>query len=143
MLDKQMEPITAPGSLESLSLFRHYVQNAAKAIELDQRKAYRLCLAVDEIVTNIIVHGYEEAGLEGDISLSVRVDNTALTVTIEDRAVPFDPRQHASPNNLNLPLEERERGGLGVYIALNSVDEFSYEYVDNKNRNTLRMFRSS
>lgn len=138
-----MEPITAPGKLESLALFRHYVKNAAQAIALDKRKTYRLSLAVDEVVTNIIVHGYEESGLEGDITLSVRVDDAALTVTIEDSAVPFDPRQHASPKDLNLPLEERERGGLGVYIALNGVDQFSYEYVDNKNRNTFRMFRSS
>ena len=56
-----------PGTLDSLAPVRAYVVEAARAAGLDSRRIYNLCLAVDEIATNIVLHGYEEVGLKGDI----------------------------------------------------------------------------
>lgn len=53
---------------------------------LDQKAAYRLRLAVDEIATNIIVHGYEEAGIDDDVTLITAMNDQTLTITIKDEA---------------------------------------------------------
>ncbi len=85
-----MEPLKVPGSLDYLQKIRQYVASAAQESGVEKR-AYKLCLAVDEIATNIITHGYKENGLEGNISVKTEIDEKSLTVYIEDTAKPYDP----------------------------------------------------
>ena len=67
-VSSRMNAVTFPGTLDALSSIRQYVKTAAEAAGLDHSAAYNLILAVDEIATNVIEHGYREAGLKGDIS---------------------------------------------------------------------------
>jgi|SRR5579875_2184747 len=137
-----MEPLKVPASLESLGAVGRYVMSGATLAEIDRKRAYQLRLAVDEIVTNIIIHGYEEAGLQGDVELRMSVDDTSLRLVIEDTAIAFDPREVPEPAGLDDPLEDRAIGGLGVYLALRGADEFQYERVDNSNRNIFIVHRA-
>lgn len=130
-----MKPLIVPGRLASLSLIRNYARAAAAEAGLDKKRTYRLELAVDEIATNIVNHGYQEAGLTGDVVARATIDAAALTIALEDTAVPFDPRRLTRPEQIDLPLAERPIGGLGVFLAIENVDEFRYEYVDGHNRN--------
>lgn len=136
-----MEILTVPSSLDSLAPIRQYVTEAAKMAGLDRKASYRLLLAVDEIATNIISYGYLRAGKTGDVLVRAEVDEDRLTITLEDEAIPFDPRSLKSPDHIDLPLEERPIGGLGVFLALEGVDEFRYEYTENRNRNVMIMRR--
>ena len=137
-----MKPVTVPATLDSLGAIAEYVLAAAASAGLDKRAAYKLRLAVDEIVTNIIVHGYADAALQGALELSADIADGTLTVSIEDSGVAYDPRQAPLPDT-SLPLEERPIGGLGVYLAMKSVDEFHYERVGDRNRSTFKMHLSS
>lgn len=130
-----MEPLSVSGTLDCLGAIAKYVMAAAAEAGLDKKAAYKLRLAVDEIASNIIVHGYEEAGLEGVLDLYAVLDEEALTISIEDTGIPYDPTQKPPPDYLHLPLEEREIGGLGVYLAYQGVDKFLYERVEDRNRN--------
>lgn len=132
-----MENLTVSGTLDSLGSIANYVITAAKSAGLDKKATYNLRLAVDEIATNIITHGYEEAGLEGNIDLSGDINESALTIFIEDTGVRYDPSKKLAveAEELNKPLEERGIGGLGVYLAIQGVDKYFYERVGNKNRN--------
>ena len=138
-----MKPLTVPGTLASLALVREYVRAAAAAADLDKKRSYRLELAVDEIATNIVNHGYLEAGLTGDVE--VRAENTAraLTITLSDAGVPFDPRQLKRPSQIDLPMAERPIGGLGIFLAMENVDEYRYESVDGHNRNIFVVKRTA
>ena len=132
-----MNPITVPASLDSLAVIRKCVADAAGAAGLDKATGYGLQLAVDEIATNIIVHGYQEAGLSGNLHLLVEITGKILTIIIEDTGPAYDPRTHSMPDAEDLlkPLEEREIGGLGIYLAFQGVDQFDYERVEDRNRN--------
>jgi serine/threonine-protein kinase RsbW len=138
-----MDHLLVPGTLDSLGLIRDHVRKAAAEAGLDGKRAYRLQLAVDEIATNTINHGYLEAGRLGEIRVLADITGDSLTVTIEDTASPFDPRRMQRPEQIDLPLAERPIGGLGVFLAMESVDEFRHEYVDGMNRNILVMRRSA
>lgn len=129
-----MQPLSVTADLDELDTISDYVKAAAQAAQLDGKTAYKLRLAVDEIVTNIISHGYEEAGLQGNLEMQAQVDEQQLIISIEDTARPYDPRQ-ALPPDLEADLEARPIGGLGVYLALKSVDHFHYERIGNRNRN--------
>ena len=138
-----MKPLTVPGTLDSLSLIRNYARAAAAEAGLDKKRTYRLELAVDEIATNIVNHGYQEAGRVGDVVAYASIDAHALTITLEDTAVPFDPRRLRRPEQIDLPMAERPIGGLGVFLAIENVDEFRYEYVDGHNRNIFVVKRTA
>ncbi len=102
---------------------------------LDKKATYRLRLAVDEIATNIVVHGYDENGLSGPILVISEIDAQALTIILEDSSPAFDPRQLGRPEHIDKPVEERPIGGLGIFLTHENVDRFDYEYVNNRNRN--------
>ncbi|NET00379.1 MAG: ATP-binding protein [Sphaerospermopsis sp. SIO1G2] len=132
-----MESITLPGKLDSLSAIAKYVMEAAKSAGLEKKATYKLRLAVDEIATNIITHGYEEAGLEGEISITGKIEESSLMICIEDTGARYDPyeQETVEKKELNKPIEERALGGLGVYLAIQGVDKYFYERVDDKNHN--------
>jgi anti-sigma regulatory factor (Ser/Thr protein kinase) len=132
-----MQPLTVPGTLDSLSAIADYVKSAAAAGGLDKKVAYKLRLAVDEIATNIIIHGYQEAGSQGLIDLQADINEQAVTLYIEDTGEGFDPFQKLSVEEelVHLPIEQRPLGRLGVYLAIQGVDKFLYERVGKRNRN--------
>ena len=134
-----MDRESFPAVLESLSGIRAFAVSAAEAAGLEGKTVYSLQLAVDEIATNIIVYGYQEAGLQGDLSIEADATEEALTVTLRDRGVPFDPRTRELPDEEDLakPLDERPVGGLGIYFAFTGVDKFDYRREDETNVNTF------
>ena len=136
-----MERLSLPANLDSLQPLRDYLELMAREAGVDETTCYRLCLSVDEIATNAIVHGYHKAGREGMLYLEIDTVDNAVIVTLEDSGQPYDPRAAAPPENLDAPLEERRIGGIGCYLAINGVDEFDYQYVDGKNRNTFVVYR--
>jgi anti-sigma regulatory factor (Ser/Thr protein kinase) len=137
-----MDSLSVPATLESLKTIRDFVGKAAHAAGLSQARTYGLALAVDEIATNIITHGYEETGrTQGweseDIRIHASITGSALEITLEDTGTPFDPRSRPAPDDLHAPLAERDAGGLGIFLALKKVDDFRYDYVAGRNRNIL------
>jgi anti-sigma regulatory factor (Ser/Thr protein kinase) len=137
-----MQALTVPAELEALTAVSGFVKDAALAAGLDGQAAYRLRLAVVELVTNTITHGYHAANLSGTVELRADIDDHALQVTLEDSATPFDPSRAPAPRDLNLPADERAIGGLGVYLALDALDGFRYERAGGRNRSILVMNRT-
>ena len=130
-----MESIIVSGSLEYLDKISSYVVTLTKKANLDKKSAYQLRLAVDEIATNIVIHGYEAAGIQGDIVCQGELNDKSVSIFLEDTAPEYDPTQQKQPDDLLKPLEERHIGGLGVYLAINGVDKYIYERLENVNRN--------
>jgi anti-sigma regulatory factor (Ser/Thr protein kinase) len=135
------QPLRLAATLDALEPIRAFVEEAAALAGLDRKRSYRLMLAVDEIATNVITHGYQEAGLTGDVVIYRELDEAALTITLEDDAIPFDPYSLATPDDLDAPIEERGIGGLGVFLSLHGVDTFLYRRAAEKNHNVFVMKR--
>jgi anti-sigma regulatory factor (Ser/Thr protein kinase) len=132
-----MTSLTVPATLEALGPIGAFVAEAAAAAGLSRQAGYRLRLAADELATNAATHGQAGAAVPGTIELRAEVSDTALTLVLEDTGIPFDPRQVPPPGDLDLPPEQRQLGGLGIYLALTGVDHYSYERVGVRNRNSL------
>ena len=132
-------PAVFPGTFDSLSPIRDYIQRAASEFGMDKRATYRLTLAVDEIATNSVMHGYIEANRQGDLMVEAQINPDQLKIILEDSGVSFDPRTIPAPYSLDLPAEERPIGGLGVYLALKGVDAFEYERAGARNRHIFIM----
>ncbi|MBE2220971.1 MAG: ATP-binding protein [Anaerolineae bacterium] len=131
-----METLKVRGTLNEIDPVIDYAVSAAYQAGLNEQGLNRVRLAVDEIATNIVVHGYDEAGRSGDLSISAEYDEDQLTIYLEDTGEEYDPR-NTPPPDLTTTLEKRPLGGLGVYLALWAVDQFYYEHKQDRNRSIL------
>ncbi len=146
MPESTIAPLTLPAEVgqlgDSLSRLREFVATVANAAHLTANAIYRLQLSSDEILTNIITHGYDQADARGIITITATIADDTVTVSLDDTAVPYNPLEQPRPADLDEPLETRREGGLGVYLAVHSVDAFRYEHVDGHNKNSLVMKRT-
>jgi len=110
-------------NLENLVAIRDFVCQAAAALAAPARLAEDLELAVDELIMNIIEHGYR--GQPGEIDIQIKRQGAEIIVVIRDQAPPFDPTRLPIPD-LSLPLEQRPIGGLGIFLARRQVDTMIY-----------------
>ena len=119
-----------PGTLDSLAPVRAYVAEAARAAGLDSGKTYKLCLAVDEIATNIVLHGYDEAGLKGEIILEALQERGQLIIRLLDHGRTYDPALVPQPDIENA---SHQNGGWGIFLSRTGVDQFDYTSTDSGN----------
>ena len=93
-----------------------------------------LQLAVEEAISNIILHGYR--GRSGEVEIEIKVTEKITEVRISDQAPPFDPLSVPDPDRES-DLSERRTGGLGIYLMRQVADEVRYRYAGGKNVLTL------
>jgi len=93
-----------------------------------------LALAVEEVLSNLVRHGY--AGTEGPMGLRVAIDTVVVKIEIRDRGLFFDPRM-AKPPHLEVPLDERASGDLGILLIKNATDRIAYQRDGAENLLTL------
>ena len=102
---------------------------------LDMSMLPQIDLALEEAVTNIIMYAYPE-GEKGTAELNVEVADGQISATLIDSGTPFNPLQQQEAN-LDVSLEERKIGGLGIHLIKEIMDEVDYAYEEG--RNLLRM----
>ena len=104
--------------------------------DLPPQVSFDLCLAADEALANIILHGYGEDA-KSPIRLDARVAGETLVLEVEDSGPPFDPLTAPAPK-LNVPPEERKPGGLGIFLIRSVTHEVEYRRDGDHNHLTLR-----
>ena len=117
--------ITRAAELESLSIFRDFITECCAQNNISDNTVLELKLAVDEACTNIIEHGYK--GIDpGSIILSFRIESERILVQITDFGHIFEPEETQKPD-LEAALEDRELGGLGLYLIYQTMDNIDYQ----------------
>lgn len=133
-----MQEKTFPGTLDSLEPVRAYVAEAGRAAGLDTGRIYNLCLAVDEIATNVVLHGYEEAGLKGDIAIEALQERGQLIIRLLDHGRNYDPDRVSNPD-LGNPLNQ-QTGGWGLFLSKTGVDQFDYTSSESGNEHRFVVY---
>jgi serine/threonine-protein kinase RsbW len=123
-----------PADVNQLAAVRAFIRQEAKRAGADPDTIADVVQAVDESVTNVIVHGY--GGAEGEIEVEVERAGASLIVRLRDQARPFDPTLVPDPDT-SLPLERRPLGGMGVFLTRELTDAVSYRRTDDGNELTL------
>lgn len=118
-----------------LAAIRAFVEQHSRALGIDPFEIYDLILAVNEVATNIVVHGYR--GQAGTIEIEMQQRGEALEIRLRDHAPLFDPTR-VPPPDLTLPLHQRPFGGMGVHVTRELMDELDYHVTpDGGNELTL------
>jgi anti-sigma regulatory factor (Ser/Thr protein kinase) len=92
-------------------------------------------LAIEELVTNCIHYGYDDAH-EHTIVIVLSVNDSNLTMNVIDDGHPFDPLTLSAPD-FSLDIQDRPTGGLGIHLLRQLADHIDYERRDGTNRLTL------
>ena len=123
-----------PANLDRLASVREFVRNHAHRHGADHEAVNDLTQAIDESVTNAIVHGYR--GSEGFVEVALDVRGGEIVAQIRDAAPPFDPTTVPSPD-MSLPIDKRPFHGLGVHLMRELTDSMSYKHTGEGNELTL------
>lgn len=120
---------TFKASQESLPEAMAFLEEQMNILEIDLKKQMQISIAVEELFVNIAHYSY--AAEEGEVELQLD-KNAMLIISLIDSGQPFNPLERKDPD-INAPLEERDIGGLGIYMAKQNADKIEYEYKDGKN----------
>ena len=96
---------------------------------------FKVNLALEELVINVMNYGHEGGLHEIDITLTS--DEDSLTIEIVDDGRPFDPLHDAPKPDVNAELEDRDIGGLGIHFVRKMMDDVRYRREEGKNHLTL------
>jgi len=118
-------------NIQQIPQLAEFVETIAEEKNLDQAMAMSLNLALEEAVTNVILYAYPD-GIDGLVDIEAYIHPDCLEFIISDSGKPFDPT--AAPEaDVTLGVDERQIGGLGIYLVRNIMDTVSYRYEKGKN----------
>jgi serine/threonine-protein kinase RsbW len=145
--DQVLGIIEAPASMDHWDRFIDFATEHIQCAIVDKSRAYRFKLAYEELISNIIRASNTNKSATGkDASLAVssilrNEDGTPwLVLRTSDTGVRFNPDfNQKSRIDTNQPVDEREIGGLGIFLIEQSVDKVSYDWVNGKNLYELYM----
>ncbi|MBO5907667.1 MAG: SpoIIE family protein phosphatase [Clostridia bacterium] len=122
--------------LDAVSDVLGFVDEMLETYKCPMRIQTAICVAIEEVFVNVAHYAYE--GSQGEVSLGIGFDEKERTVTFRmaDSGVPFDPLKRPDPD-ITLSAEEREIGGLGIFITKKTMDSVSYAYENEQNVLTM------
>jgi anti-sigma regulatory factor (Ser/Thr protein kinase) len=113
-----------------------WVEACCSAEGVADELRYKVMLALEEAVTNIINHAFADVPPPHLIRVHLEINAELFVAEVVDNGRPFDPTSAPDPD-LSLPLEERTPGGLGIYLMRNVMDRLHYKHEAGSN--TLRL----
>ena len=125
-----------PAKIEALSDVLGFVDQTLESYECPMKVQTAICVAIEEVFVNVAHYAYGKG--EGDMTLGIAFDpeSRALTFRMTDKGVPFDPLKKPDPD-ITLSAEEREIGGLGIFITKKTMDAVTYAYENGENILTM------
>ncbi|EOT27451.1 hypothetical protein C805_01559 [Eubacterium sp. 14-2] len=118
--------------IENIGKVTEFVDSQLEAYDCPVKAQMQIDIAIDELFGNIAHYAYNPDVGPATVQVEVTEEPLAVIITFIDQGVPYDPLAKADPD-VNLSLEEREAGGLGIFMVKKTMDEISYEYRDGQN----------
>ena len=135
--DNSYEELTVKADVNNLDKVQGFIDERLEAAECSMKAQTQIDVAVEEIYVNICNYAYKDKGGEGDAKVKMKITDGVAEIVFEDSGIQYDPLANEEPD-ITLSAEEREIGGLGIFITKKTMDEVLYDYKDGKNVLTLR-----
>lgn len=134
MKEKTMEVNAVTEELDTVSQF---VERELEKYGCPVKFQTQIAVAVEEIFVNIVHYAYDE-GTVGKVKLTINIYEKKKEVVLrfQDKGIPFNPLAKANPD-ITAGIEEREIGGLGIFMVKKICDDVSYKREDGQNMFTV------
>lgn len=123
--------IRITNNIDEISRLQEFIEELGEELELSAETTMNINLALEEAVVNIIMYAYPSEE-QHDILLKVTYNSPQLIFLLTDKGQSFDPTQ-VPDADITQPIEEREIGGLGIFLIRSIMNEVTYQRLDNEN----------
>jgi serine/threonine-protein kinase RsbW len=130
--------LTVRADAGAISQVEAFVAAFAARHGLSADDRLRVCVVLEELITNLVKYGYPGRSEPGAAEVALGLEGARLTIELSDDGQAFDPFAPPAPE-LDRPLEARPVGGLGLYLVRALTDEACYTRRDD--RNIVRLTR--
>jgi len=134
-----MEKITVEATVENLQQVVDFATEQLEARDCPMKAAMQLELVIEEVFVNIASYAYHPDKGSATFCVDFEDEPEAVIMTFIDSGKPYNPLEKPDPD-LTLDIDEREIGGLGIFLVKKNVDEIFYERAGEKNILRLKKF---
>ena len=133
---EETKELVLEATVENLSVVNAFIDELLASVEYSLKKRFQLDLVVEEIFVNIANYAYGEGTGQAVLRFSLQQDPPKMKIVFMDEGVAYDPLAKDEPD-VTLPMEERNIGGLGIFLVKKNVEDIHYERKDGKNILTI------
>ena len=132
-----MHELKTEAKIENLERVIAFVDEWLEKLGCSMKVQMQIDVAVEELFVNVARYAYAPG--TGDVVLQIESEGEppAISITLIDGGVPYDPLKKPDPD-VTLSAEERQIGGLGIFMVKKSMDDMQYRYENGKNILTIR-----
>ena len=134
-----MTEITLDAIIENIPRVTDFINAELEALDCPFKAQIQIDVAIDELFGNIALYAYEPLTGTATVRFEAEEDPKAVSITFIDTGMPYDPLAAEDPD-ISLGVEERDVGGLGVFLVKKTMDEVTYEYKDGQNILKIRKY---
>ena len=127
---------TFPAKTEMLSDVLEFVEEQLESYECSMKNTTAICVAIEEVFVNVAHYAYADGNGTAVLDVGFDKDTRDVTFVLSDDGTPFDPLKKPDPD-ITLSIEERQIGGLGIFIVKKTMDSVTYSYENGKNILTM------
>ena len=127
-----MKELTIAATVDNIETVTDFVNEQLEVFDCPMKAQMQIDIAIDELFGNIAHYAYNPEIGKATVRIEVIEEPLSVVITFIDNGVPYDPLAKADPDT-TLSIEDREIGGLGIYMVKKSMDEIAYEYKDGQN----------
>lgn len=127
-----MEHLLIDATIENLEPVLNFINEQLESIDCPAADAVQIAIAVEELYVNIAHYAYNPEVGVAQVTCEVTENPTAVVITLLDHGKPYNPLERDDPD-VTMSADERDIGGLGIYMVKQSMDNVEYEYKDGKN----------
>ena len=127
-----MKELMLDAVIENIPQVMEWVDAQLEALDCPPRAQMQIDIAIDELFSNIARYAYSPDIGPATVRIEAEENPPAVIITFLDHGIPFDPLKRDDPD-VTRTLEDREIGGLGIFMVKKTMDEIRYEYKDGKN----------
>ena len=127
-----MKELTIEAKIENIEAVTDFVNEQLESLGCPMKAQMQIDIAIDELFGNIAHYAYNPEIGQATVRVEVVEDPLSVVITFIDNGVPYDPLAKADPDT-TLSADERDIGGLGIYMVKKSMDDITYEYKDGHN----------
>ena len=132
-----MKEWTFDASIDRIPWFTDQINELLEGLDCPMKAQMQINVAIDEVLANIASYAYDSGIGETTARFEFDADTRTVSITFIDSGVPYDPLSKPDPD-ITLAAEEREVGGLGIFLVKRTMDDMSYVRRDGRNELTIR-----
>ncbi len=127
-----MKELSLDAVVENIEIVTDFVNEQLEQYDCPAKAQIQIDIAIDELFSNIAHYAYKPEVGPATVRVEVVEEPLSVVITFIDNGKPYDPLSTADPD-LTLSAEDRQIGGLGIYMVKKSMDEIAYEYTNGQN----------